>query len=155
MQKKIYTIKERIKEIAVNKGIPLGKYFTDLGVSSTGFSGEKLKNAINSDVIQKIIYKYPDVDLQWLITGKESVQAENCNKVAEPASSYGINKFEDLTIDKKLNAIYKELQIVKTNTIANKEEIAKVELASFTKHLEIQQKELEKDWGKENTKQRA
>lgn len=90
MKNKIYTIKERIKEIAVNKGIPLGKYFEDLEISYTGFSGEKLKIGVNSDVIQKIIYKYPDVDLQWLITGKESKKAEKeNNSLNESPESYG------------------------------------------------------------------
>ena len=41
-------IKERIKEIAVNKGIPLGKFFKKLGVAPSGFSGEKIKNGTNS-----------------------------------------------------------------------------------------------------------
>lgn len=99
MQKKIYTIKERIKEIAINKGIPLGKYFKELDISSTGFSGEKLKNAINSDVIQKIIYKYPDVDLNWLITGKEEKCTEKENlQVNEPPENYG-NSYKDKYIE--------------------------------------------------------
>lgn len=98
MQKKIYFIKERVKQIAENKGIPLGKFFKELEVSSTGFSGEKLKKGINSDTIQKLISIYPDVDLNWLITGESKPSSpeskETPNLAAEPAEAYSVD-FKD------------------------------------------------------------
>lgn len=92
MQKKIYFIKERVKQVAENKGIPLGKFFNEIGVSSTGFSGEKIKKGINSETIQKIISIYPDVDAHWLVTGefkKEEKEEKKENCVMEEPQKYG------------------------------------------------------------------
>lgn len=84
-------IKERIKKIAVNKGIPLGKFFKELELAPSGFSGEKIKKGTNSETIQKIISIYPDVDLVWLITGKEKIEKEKENIVMEEPDNYGKN----------------------------------------------------------------
>lgn len=93
MQNNFYKIKERIKEIAVNKGIPLGKFFKEIGVSSTGFSGEKLKKGVNSETIQKIFSMYPDTDLHWLITGetKKEISTKE-NTLNDPEAIYSKNQ---------------------------------------------------------------
>lgn len=97
MKNKFSYIKERIKEIADNKGIPIGKFFKELGVSPTGFSGEKLKIGVNSDTIEKIIYIYPDVDLYWLITGKaKNEDLKVKNEVNEPSADYAKETIESL-----------------------------------------------------------
>lgn len=144
-------IKERILQLAESKGVRKTKFPEKIGMTYSSFKGDALKTPINSEAIGNILSLYPDVDLQWLITGKECVQAENYSKVAEPGLNYQSNHFEDLTIDKKLNAIYKELKNIKENTKTNKEEIAKVELDNFTKHLEYQQKFKELKIGGQST----
>lgn len=63
-------IKERIKEIAINKGIPLGVFFKKLDLAPSGFNGEKIKKGTNSDTIEKIVSLFPDINLRWLITGE-------------------------------------------------------------------------------------
>jgi hypothetical protein len=98
MQNKIHSIKERIKEISIKKGIPIGKYFSELEISSSGFSGEKLKKGVNSDVIQKIICKYPDVDLLWLITGEYKNETTKDHLAMEDQTHYGKN-YKDLYLE--------------------------------------------------------
>ena len=72
-------IKERIKEIAINKGIPLGEFFKQLSLAPSGFSGEKIKNGTNSDTIEKIVTLFPDINLYWLITGKGEMLLNEIN----------------------------------------------------------------------------
>ncbi len=85
MKKKISNIKERIKQVAENKGVPLGIFFEKLGVSPTGFTGLKLEKGINSETIQKLISIYPDIDLYWLITGVEEKKSfDHFNEDDEP-----------------------------------------------------------------------
>lgn len=83
MKKKSSNIKERIKQVAENKGIPLGVFFKKLEVSPTGFTGIKIEKGINSDTIQKLISIYPEIDLHWLITGepKKAVIEVNDNDI--------------------------------------------------------------------------
>jgi hypothetical protein len=118
-------IKERIKEIALNKGIPLGKFFKKLGVAPSGFSGEKIKNGTNSETIEKIVSLYPEVDLHWLITGKEEKEEKTLEKetliLKEPHENYE-NSYKDKYIEvleenkelnKKLVAIMESNQNLK------------------------------------------
>lgn len=140
MDRKKTNIKERVLQIAKNQNISYETFFKDLGISYSNFKGKQKESSLQSDAIDKILTRYPDVDLQWLITGKESVQVETYAKTEEPTANYAIGKFENLAIDKKLNTIYKELQLIKENIIINKEEIAKVELANFTNNLELTKK---------------
>lgn len=72
MDKKKTNIKERVLQIAKNKGVNYEKFFKSLNVSYSNFKGNQKKSALSSETIAKIISKYPDVDLHWLITGKES-----------------------------------------------------------------------------------
>lgn len=81
-------IKERIKEIALNKGIPIGKFFKKLDLAPSGFNGEKIKKGANSDTIEKIVSLFPDVDLHWLITGEQKIEKEKENIVMEEPDNY-------------------------------------------------------------------
>jgi len=45
-------------------------------ISYSNFKGKQKESSLQSDAIDKILTRYPDVDLQWLITGKETKQAE-------------------------------------------------------------------------------
>lgn len=86
MQNKISNIKERIKQVAENKGVPIGKFFKKLGISPTGYTGLKLEKGINSETIQKLISIYPEIDLYWLITGYEQTTPKHT--LAEDEETY-------------------------------------------------------------------
>lgn len=63
-------IKERVLYISENKGITREKFFDDLGITYGNFKGKAKEKALSSDVLAKIITKYPDVNPEWLLTGK-------------------------------------------------------------------------------------
>ena len=80
-------IKERILQIAKNKGISYEIFFSDLGLSYSNFKGKQRNTSLQSDSIDKIISKYTDVDLHWLITGEKKYAInEESNKVSEPSN---------------------------------------------------------------------
>lgn len=62
-------IKERVLYISENKGITREKFFDDLGITYGNFKGKAKEKALSSDVLAKIITKYPDVSPEWLLTG--------------------------------------------------------------------------------------
>lgn len=66
-------VKDRVLEIAENKGISKEKFFEELGVSYGNFKGNSKKSALNSTVLAEISTKYPDVNLKWLLTGEGSM----------------------------------------------------------------------------------
>lgn len=63
-------IKERVLYISENKGITREKFFDDLGITYGNFKGKAKEKALSSDVLAKIITKYPDINPEWLLTGK-------------------------------------------------------------------------------------
>ena len=82
-------IKERILQIAKNKGISYEKFFNEIDSSYSNFKGEQKKTALGSDTIDRIIAKYPDIDLHWLITGEYKSKPEDLNTmVREELAAY-------------------------------------------------------------------
>lgn len=70
MVNKFSNIKERVLQIAENKGIAKEKFFQNIGMTYGNFKGRSKGTPLNSNAIADISSIYPDVDLQWLITGK-------------------------------------------------------------------------------------
>lgn len=112
-------IKERVLQIAKNHKISYETFFKDLGISYSNFKGRQRETSLQSDAIDKILSKYPDVNLEWLITGKEAKQEEK-EKIAlnEPSESYGKN-YKDLYIE-----------VLEENRQLNKELIAQLKKIS-------------------------
>jgi hypothetical protein len=152
--KKVSSIKERIKQFAENTGENKDIFFEKIGVTSANFRGKKLLTGVNADLIEKIVSLYPDVNLEWLITGKERRKEESYLKVAESTPNYAIEKFNSLKVDEKLNAIYKEIKSIKKEVLDNKQEIIDLELNAFTQSLEMQQQKLLKEKREQDLKKR-
>ena len=75
-------IKERVLYISENKGITREKFFEDLGITYGNFKGKAKEKALSSDVLAKIITKYPDVNPEWLLTGNgEMLKSEGATEV--------------------------------------------------------------------------
>lgn len=62
-------IKERILQFIEYQGEKKESFFENLGLSYANFKGVQKKSALNSDSIDKIISKYPEINLEWLISG--------------------------------------------------------------------------------------
>jgi hypothetical protein len=96
---KVSNIKERIKEFAENTGENKDVFFQKIGVTSANFRGKKLLTGVNADLIEKIVSLYPNIDLEWLITGKEAKKEEKVKTIVnEPSENYG-NSYKDKYIE--------------------------------------------------------
>lgn len=69
MANKFTTIKERVLQIAENKGISKESFFENLSITYGNFKGSAKKTPLNSDAIANILTKYPDINPNWLLTG--------------------------------------------------------------------------------------
>ena len=63
-------IKERILYFIENQGEKKELFFEELGMSYANFKGIQKKSALGSDKIDKILSKYPNLNLDWLFTGQ-------------------------------------------------------------------------------------
>lgn len=92
-------IKERVLQIAKNQNISYETFFNELGISYSNFKGRQKETSLQSDAIDKILTKYPDVDIEWLITGKEKKESLKENIVlSEPQENYG-DSYKDKYIE--------------------------------------------------------
>ena len=87
---------ERIKQFADFKGISIRKFCEVVGIANGAFT--KIKS-VGSENILKIFYAFPDINLEWLITGQGSM-LKSTTPIAD-------NKFAMELIEKKEEEIKK------------------------------------------------
>lgn len=63
-------IKERIIQVIENKGIAKEKFYDKIGMTSANFRGKAKESPLNSNAIENILSEIPDINVNWLITGK-------------------------------------------------------------------------------------
>ena len=98
------SIRERIAEFLILKGISRYRFYKDTGLSN-GFLDKP--GSINSDNCEKICYCYPDINPEWLLTGKgemlksgELIELEKSDKQA--SIEVLVKKIVELTSDNTL-----------------------------------------------------
>lgn len=69
-------IKERIIQVIESKGIAKESFYVKIGMTSANFRGEAKKRPINSNAIENILSEIPDLNSEWLVTGKGSMLKE-------------------------------------------------------------------------------
>jgi phage repressor protein C with HTH and peptisase S24 domain len=73
-------IRKRILKYIESKGISKYKFYQDTGFSN-GFLDKK--GSVGSDKCEKISYQYPDLSIEWLITGQGYMLRENNSAVTK------------------------------------------------------------------------
>jgi len=96
-------IKERILQYAKYKGVSFEKFFSELGLTYGNFKGQSKNSALSSDAIEKILTMYPEINVEWLVTGK-GIMTRNYDgnvsypTVNEPTNGSSYSSEKDRTI---------------------------------------------------------
>jgi len=108
-------IRKRILKYIDSKGISKYKFYQEIGVAN-GFLDKD--GAIGSDKCEKISYQYPDLSLEWLITGKGEML-----KIEEPASKENPMNEELLRRlfekDDEIKELKREIKMLQSSTRGN------------------------------------
>lgn len=76
------TTKDRLKEFLSTQGIGRNKFEAQLGLANGYVSSKGV--SISSDVIERLVSTYPEVNIDWLITGKGSMlKSEQISSIKE------------------------------------------------------------------------
>ena len=67
------SIKKRVLEVAVAKGVPKSLLCAQIGMTYASFKGSAKNSSLNSDAIAKLITLYPGLNAEWIILGKGSM----------------------------------------------------------------------------------
>lgn len=63
-------IKDRMIEFIDSKSVVKERFYEMIGMTSANFRGPARNSPINSNAIKKMLEKFPDLNLHWLITGE-------------------------------------------------------------------------------------
>ena len=147
MDKKIANIKERVLYIAKFQGVSYEKFCNDLGMTYGNFKGKAKKTPVNSDFLENIITKYPNINCKWLLTGKGDMLIKETDLKEKPIKkgaeddpvmremvlllSKTVKDFQD-----RLNRMDKKFDEIDENFNSITETIAYQELNSITREIE-------------------
>lgn len=70
MEKKFSNIKERVLYFAKNQGFSVEYFLSSIEMTYGSFKGKAKEGSLNSDAIAKILTNYPNINIEWLLTGK-------------------------------------------------------------------------------------
>lgn len=113
MAEKTTNVKERILQILEIKGIVKDNFFEKIGVSYGNFKGRSKISAPSTDIIEKISSNFPDVSIEWLITGSGTMFKEKEAIAGEPEEDYAGTSSKDELYERLLaekDARIKDLQ---------------------------------------------
>lgn len=83
MENNFSNIKERILYISEYYNVGKEDFFEAIGVTYGNFKGEAKKRPLNSDTTAKILSMYPNINPDWLLTGKGEMLRQSEPKVLE------------------------------------------------------------------------
>jgi hypothetical protein len=98
---------DRIIIFIKHKNLSMRAFDISIGVGN-GYTSKQAKSnaSVGSDVLEKIIEKYPDLSPLWLVTGQEPMIINPKKKVVEPLPDYG-NSIDEI-IENKIRRIVEE-----------------------------------------------
>lgn len=84
-------IKERILQFIELKGVTKERFYENIGMTSANFRGKAKETPINSTAIENILSEFPDLNLEWLITGKGEMTKSNTQNVRIEGQNQHLN----------------------------------------------------------------
>ena len=115
------TIKDRVLQISDYKGVSKEKFFEELEVSYGNFKGKAKESALNSNVLEKIIAKMPEISAEWLLTGKGEMLKSSVQNIVQNSGKNSINNISGNIEQQNYNELM-EIIREKDRQIAKKDE---------------------------------
>lgn len=74
-------IKDRILEISDYSGLTKELFFSKIGMTTANFRGKAKETPINSTAIENILSVFPEINPEWLITGKGNMLKDTSESI--------------------------------------------------------------------------
>jgi hypothetical protein len=123
-------IKERVIQVLEYKNIAKESFYIKIGITSANFRGKAKKTPLNSNTIENILSEIPDLNPEWLLTGRGEMLN---NESIELGNTYNDKKIIELLEENR--------QLLKENS----------ELKDKVRLLEQQLEDLGKDQSQRKT----
>lgn len=107
MDIKISNIKERILYFAKNQNISYESFCDSIGMTYGSFKGVAKQRPLNSDALEILITKYPEINCEWLLIGK-GVMLQKEEKTIENVISLETSLRKELDLKNQVISHYEE-----------------------------------------------
>lgn len=111
-------IKQRVLEVIDFKGVKKESFFKKIGITSANFRGKAAETPLNSTAIENIFTVFPDLNIEWLITGK--------GEMLKTETSINIENYLESSIrnhERQLDQLYRIVDILASKLDINKESL--------------------------------
>ena len=115
------TIKDRVLQVSDYKGVGKEKFFEELEVSYGTFKGKAKESGLNSNILEKIIAKIPEISAEWLLTGKGEMLKSSVQNIVQNSGKNSINNISGNIKQQNYNELM-EIIREKDRQIAKKDE---------------------------------
>ena len=96
MVNKSSNIKDRVLQIVEYKGVTKESFFKKINMSYGNFKGKSKNTPLNSNAVADISTIYPDINLEWLITGKgEMLKKDGSSQPKDPSLKEVLDRLEE------------------------------------------------------------
>lgn len=94
-------VKERLKEFIKLKNISDRRFCTTVGLSHTYINN--IRRTISPEKVQQIKVHYPELNIEWLLTGEGEMLKGKEGIVKEPLANYGRSSTDEKLIEFLMN----------------------------------------------------
>jgi repressor LexA len=105
---KILTVKENILQFIEKQHIVKEEFYRKTEISASNFKGNGLKSEIGGEKIVKILTCYPEINPEWLLTGKGSMLKSEVKEdriIAERITDFSVKIESDLIPIASISAV--------------------------------------------------
>ena len=102
------SVKKRLKEYIAHSGLTISQFEKSINVSN-GYINS-ISRGIGADKMQKIIENYSNLNINWLLTGNETM-LKPAIKVHEPAPKYETGCKHCLQLEKEIAHLKREIDL--------------------------------------------
>lgn len=130
-------IKDRIIHLLEVKRAKTEETFKALGTTSANFRGRAKETPVNSDIVERLFEMFPDVNLEWLITGEGQMF-----KQPTPKDMVSLERYTDMVRENERLRILKSEKTMNDN---KKNDVAFNKMALLSEAIHGVQDEYEED----------
>lgn len=115
---KISTIKKNILYFVESQGFKKEDFFNKVGISYSNFKGKSLESEISADKLVTILTIYPQINPEWLLTGKGQMfklNDQNVFEFNEPKELYNSNSYIIQAKQETINILKREVEDLRSD----------------------------------------
>lgn len=103
---------KRVEEVINYKRLNIRSFEEIIDVSNNSIgTAIRRKSSFKSNVLNKILHSFPEINPTWLLTGKGEMFLNNIDKASEPASKYNLLDIKSKVKDNLIRLLLEDKEV--------------------------------------------